>query len=254
VAVNCGAIPHELVDSAFFGHRKGAFTGADRDRSGYFALSDGGTLFLDELGELPLPAQARLLRVLETGTYWPVGGTAEQRCDVRVVAATNRELEAMTADGTFRDDLFYRVAQVRIPVPPLRERLEDIPVLVEHFLAGAPIHFEARRLLMSYHWPGNVRELRNELERAVALRGDEEIDVSLFSPTVQAARGKSAEEATGELPVFRSDLKAYLDGIERRVVGEVLAHCEGNLTQAAKRLGVSRHGLRKKLLRLGLRS
>ena len=252
VAVNCGAIPRELLDSSFFGHKRGAFTGAETDRAGYFALADQGTIFLDEIGELPLEAQARLLRVLETGTFWPVGSDREQRTSARVVCATNRDLKAMCTSGGFREDLYFRVAQVTVEVPPLRDRPEDVPLLVEHFLAGAAVVPEAARALAGYDWPGNVRELKNEIDRAVALSGGEEIGVALLTEAVRNARGYRPM-AAGGLPPFRGDLKAYVDDIERRVLTQVVKEAGGNLTKAAKQLGLSRFGLRKKMVRLGLR-
>ncbi len=252
VAVNCGAVPANLFESAFFGHRRGAFTGADQARRGYFELADGGTLFLDEVGELPLDAQASLLRVLETGAFWPVGAEREEHTDVRVVTATNRDLSAMVERGDFRADLFYRVAQVRIPVPPLRDRRDDIPLLVETFLNGATIAPEALDALVRHSWPGNVRELKNEIERARALAGwagadsGEPITTSVLSLT------PSTPSSDGALPEFHGDLKAYLDRIERRLVAAALERFDRNITKTATFLGLSRPGLRKKMARHGL--
>jgi len=249
-AVNCGAIPRDLFESAFFGHTRGAFTGADQDKQGFFALSNRGTLFLDEIGELPLDGQAKLLRVLETGTFWPVGGAREQRSDVRVVTATNRNLAQMVTAGDFREDLFYRVAQVRVPVPPLRERPEDIPLLVRALLGDSDISSDAIRALTTYGWPGNVRELKNEIERAVAMSGGN-ISADDLSPAVRTATSAGASSAGG-LPAFHGDLKTYVDNIERRIVTESLKKFSGNITKTAEFLRLSRHGLRKKMERLGI--
>ena len=252
VAVNCGAIPESLIESAVFGHVRGAFTGAAEARQGYFALANCGTLFLDEVGELPLAAQAKLLRVLETGTFWPVGGSREEKSDVRIVAATHRDLGAMVRDGSFREDLYYRLAQVRVPVPSLRDRPEDIPLLVEHFLAGRPITSDALRALTAHDWPGNVRELKNELERASAMADSDTLEVGDLSAHI--VEGGTPGRAGRGLPKFSGDLKSYLESIERRVVGEVLEETGGNKTRAAEILGVSRFGLRKKLERLGIQT
>lgn len=178
IRVNCGAVPADLFESEFFGHVRGAFTSAHRDRAGRFELADGGTLFLDEVGEIPLPLQSKLLRVLQEGTFERVGDERTRRADVRLVAATNRDLKREVAEGRFREDLFYRLSVVPVDVPPLRERLEDVPLLAEHFLAqsavrmgcGKPKLTESHvRELQAYDWPGNVRELQNVIERAVIL-------------------------------------------------------------------------------------
>ena len=251
VAVNCGATPHNLFESAFFGHVRGAFTGADQARRGYFELADGGTLFLDEVGELPLDAQAKLLRALETGRFWPVGAQEERGSNARIVCATNRQLDEMVAAGSFREDLFYRLACVRVPVPPLRDRPADVPLLVSHFLDGVPLEPAALAALCAYPWPGNVRELRNEITRAVALLSGSEITLGQLSDSVRSTSRQGAP--SGGLPTFRGDLKAYLNDIERRVVAEAMERHQGNLTRTAAFLGSSRFGLRKKLVRLGLR-
>jgi two-component system, NtrC family, response regulator HydG len=197
VAVNCSAIQAELVESELFGHRKGAFTGADRDREGVFAAADRGTLFLDEIGDLALPAQAKLLRALEERTITPVGATREQPVDVRVLAATNRPLEALVASGAFREDLLYRLRVIALQLPPLRERREDIMPIATHFVAhfaerhalpGRPFGESARRALVAYDWPGNVRELRNVIERAVV------------SPTATRSSAKTCPPRSAKAP------------------------------------------------------
>src|SRR5690606_18333237 len=185
--VNCGAIPHGLIDSELFGHERGSFTGAEGQRKGWFERADGGTLFLDEIGELPLPAQVRLLRILQDGTFERVGGQRPLTVDVRIVAATHRDLQAMVADGRFREDLWYRIAVFPIAVPPLRERPEDVPALATHFALRAATRFgttpripspEDMELLVAYPWPGNVRELAAVIERAVILGDGRTLDVA----------------------------------------------------------------------------
>src|SRR6478672_108939 len=206
VAVNCGAIPETLLESELFGHAKGAFTGATADREGLFADADGGTLFLDELGELPIALQVKLLRALQEGEVRRVGDDASRRVDVRVVAATSRILESEVAEGRFRADLFYRVNVVRIHLPPLRERSEDVPELVRHFIdrfnarlglrvTGASA--AAMRALMEYPWPGNVRELENVVERAMVLADHDRIDVAQLPALLPAPTGASSDHLDG---------------------------------------------------------
>src|SRR5690606_31820875 len=204
--VNCGAITHGLIDSELFGHERGSFTGAEGQRKGWFERADGGTLFLDEIGELPLPAQVRLLRILQDGTFERVGGQRPLTVDVRIIAATHRDLQAMVADGRFREDLWYRIAVFPIAVPPLRERPEDIPALATHFALRAATRFgtppriptpEDMELLVSYSWPGNVRELAAVIERAVILGDGRTLDVAtaLGAGGPRAARPAPAGEA-----------------------------------------------------------
>mgnify|MGYP003693732629 CR=1 FL=1 len=192
VAVNCAALPETLLESELFGHRRGAFTGATHDRRGLFEAASGGTLFLDEIGETPPAMQAKLLRVLQEGEITPVGDTHPRKVDVRVLAATNRDLTRAIADGRFRDDLYYRVAAFPIRLPPLRERREDVPLLADRFLAAAAGRHHKRiagitpaavGCLVRFDWPGNVRELQNEIERAVALAHDgDAVDLVHLSP------------------------------------------------------------------------
>jgi transcriptional regulator with GAF, ATPase, and Fis domain len=266
VSENCGAIPEPLLESTLFGHVKGAFTGADRRRHGLFELADGGTLLLDEIAEMSPQMQVRLLRVLQDGEVRPVGGERARRVDVRVLAASHRDLEAMVRDGRFREDLYYRLSVVTIDIPPLRERSEDIPPLVTALLqkhGGVRARVEPGVLaaLARYPFPGNVRQLENELRRALAL-GGEVIGLSHFSPALGLlvgatlgvtaggdARGQAAgmlEPATDPL-----DLRAQIDALERRLIREALVACEGNQTRAARKLGVSRFGLQKMMRRLG---
>ena len=200
IAVNCGAIPEGTIDSELFGHEKGSFTGALADRKGYFEVADGGTIFLDEAGELPLPTQARLLRVLETGEFIKVGSSKVQKTNVRIVAATNVNLVQAVADGKFREDLYYRLNTVPIQIPPLRERSEDIILLFRKFAADCAEKYrmpavrlddDARQLLLSYRWPGNIRELKNVTERISVIEEKREISADilrLYLPNVNVAK------------------------------------------------------------------
>jgi DNA-binding NtrC family response regulator len=263
VRLNCGALPENLVESELFGHERGAFTGADRRKPGRFELADGGVLFLDEVGELPPAAQVKLLRVLQDGLVDVVGGTRPVAVDVRLVAATNRDLEAEVKAGRFRSDLYYRLKVVEVALPPLSARLEDLPELVECFLDKhaarlgrprpqlAPAALDALRVR---DWPGNVRELEHAVERAVLLG-----DGPLLGPEdfggVAAVRGAGAEGSPP--PTGAGDLKAAARAAaahaERRLIREALEETDGNVTQAAERLGLSRRGLQLKMKDLGLR-
>jgi transcriptional regulator with GAF, ATPase, and Fis domain len=248
VIENCGAVPESLLESALFGHVRGAFTGAERARQGLFAVADGGTLVLDEIGEMSPAMQAKLLRAAQEGEIRPVGSERTQKVDVRLVAATHRDLEAMVERGEFREDLYYRLAVVGLRVPPLRERVQDIPPLVAHFVEKhAPdrtVRISPRALsaLQSRSWPGNVRQLENEIQRALVLC-DEVLGEEHLSDTV----------ATDEPPApAPSDLKGQVERLERKLIAAALAEEGGNQTRAAKRLGVSRYGLQKMIKRLGI--
>ena len=255
VSVNCAALPEALVESELFGHVRGGFTGAVDDAPGLFRAAHGGTLFLDEVGDLPPPAQAKLLRALEGGEVRPVGGNAPILVDVRVISATNRDLDELRRAGRFRDDLYYRLKAVRLRLPPLRERREDIPLLLSEFLSsaasetGTPAKVpdaEALRRLLDYDWPGNVRELLNEARRLAAFPGSS-VSEEALSPEIRAERVPAAPSAPGPDALRR----AALDG-EARVLRAALDRCGGNKTRAAALLGLSRLGLRKKLSRCGL--
>jgi DNA-binding NtrC family response regulator len=250
VAINCAAIPEALLESELFGHAKGAFTGADRSRRGLFAEADGGTLFLDEIGELPLPLQAKLLRVLQEEEVRAVGDTKPRRVDVRVIAATARELEAEVAAGRFREDLFYRLDVLRVKVPPLRERREDIPLLVDHFLGrsqesiGKPVRGiddDALERLVAYDWPGNVRELENVLERAVILARTDRVAISDLPANLTAPPGE--RRGAGRDLSLRRARRA----LEARMIREALEATGGNRTHAARLLGISHRALLYKL-------
>ena len=240
LAVNCAAIPDALFEAELFGHARGSFTGAERSRPGLFAQAEGGTLFLDEIGELSLARQATLLRVLETRRYRPVGADEERAANVRIVAATNRELAAAVAGGTFRQDLLYRLDVLRVRVPKLREREGDVPLLAQHFLiaAGSKSELSARALarLAAYDYPGNVRELQHVIQRLAALRVPR-IDVAHLPREIRAA---------AETPESGPDA-------EKVEVTHALAAAGGNISRAAQALGLTRHGLKKRMVRLGMR-
>jgi two-component system, NtrC family, response regulator PilR len=257
IAVNCGAIPEELMESELFGHKKGAFTGAVSEHSGMFQEASGGTLFLDEIGELSPPLQVKLLRALQERKVKPVGASDEIEVDVRVIAATNRDLEAEVARGAFRADLYYRLNVVEIRIPPLRLRREDIPLLAEHFLKrfgvehgrAFTITHEAMRKLESYDFPGNVRELENIIERAVALSSSNVIGATDL-PDVRTTKG--APEPPSEFPADGVDLDRLLADYERSWVLRALDQTGGVRKRAAGLLGISFRSLRYRLDKLGI--
>ena len=249
VAVNCAAVPATLVESELFGHVRGAFTGATDRRVGRFEQADGGTLFIDEIGDFELGLQAKLLRVLETLTLTPVGGHEDRKVNVRVIAATSRDIRKMLEEGKFREDLYYRLNVVTIALPPLRGRTDDIPLLVEHFLreisqqkhtAPKRISPDVMRRFEAYRWPGNVRELRNTLERMMVLAEGEVLTENDLPEEILAA---SNEAATPK------DMPANLtmDQLERLAITKALDQCGGNRTHAAERLGISVRTLQRKL-------
>jgi len=275
VALNMAAIPRELIESELFGHEKGAFTGATARARGRFEQAEGGTLFLDEIGDMPLEAQTRLLRVLQEGEYTTVGGRTPMRANVRIVAATHRDLTQMIRQGLFREDLYYRLNVVPIRLPPLRERLDDIPELVAHFLARAadeglpPKSIEPAALerLARHRWPGNVRELENLVRRLVALHSEEVIGVSAIEMELAAAQSAAtpvADENEGLSEMIERHLRSYFaahsDGLppsglyervlkelERPLISLTLQATKGNQIRAASVLGLNRNTLRKKI-------
>ncbi|MGA2449472.1 MAG: sigma-54 dependent transcriptional regulator [Polyangiaceae bacterium] len=270
IKVNCAAIPKELIESELFGYERGAFTGAVTSKPGRFELASGGTLFLDEIGEVPVEMQVKLLRVLQESEFERVGGIKTIRVDVRLVAATNRDLKKLIVAGGFRDDLFYRLNVVPIRLPPLRERVGDIPLLVDHFLAKFNERLKknveglepaALELLGQYPWPGNIRELENVIERAVLFCDTQRLRADDLPPDL---RGISAM-STAPLP--EADLQAALAGegglkehvkvamsrLERELVSRALQQTGGNVTHAARLLKISRKGLQLKMKELGLR-
>jgi len=253
VTENCGAIPEGLLESALFGHVRGAFTGALRPRAGLFEVADTGTLFLDEIAEMSLGMQTKLLRVLEDGEIRPVGSERGRRVQVRVIGATHRHLDKMVADGAFREDLFYRLNVITIPVPPLRERPGDIELLVLHFLAKHAgertrrISKEAMAALSACPWPGNIRQLENEIRRALVL-SDGVIDAEHLSADV-VSQDTDANPHAASLNV-----RVRVDRLERELVRKALEQTAGNQTRAAELLGLSRFGLQKMMKRLEISS
>ena len=247
--VNCGALPDNLLESELFGHEKGAFTGADREKPGQFELANKGTLFLDEIGELTLPTQVKLLRVLQSHEILRLGGTRPLRVEARVISATNRPLESMVKEKTFREDLYYRINVFPITLPPLRDRRQDIPELVSHFLVKqnhAPdgIQAKALNLLINYQWPGNVRELENVIERALILSSGQPIQPGDLPPHIRG-------EAETPLQHHSEEQKwMTLDEMEKRLIVRAMRDMQGNKTEAAKRLGITRRQLYSKVERL----
>ncbi len=262
VAVNCGAIPETLIESELFGYKKGAFTGADRDKVGVFEAAHGGTLFLDEVGEMPLSAQVKVLRALQERTVTAVGSTRETAVDVRIVAATNRDLRAEVRDARFREDLYYRLNVIEIDMPPLRERTDDIGPLAQHFLErfaadyGKPVRGispEALRLLRGYRFPGNVRELQNVIERAVALEPGTLVSPGSLPERVQGVVSVEPADSFEEaLPETGIDLEARIAAFERSYIERALIASAGNRTAAAKMLGVTFRSFRYRLLKFGM--
>jgi transcriptional regulator with PAS, ATPase and Fis domain len=254
VSENCAAIPETLLESTLFGYVRGAFTGAEHDTRGLFEVADGGTLFLDEVAEMSPGMQGKLLRVLQQGEFRRVGGERTRKVDVRIVAATNRDLSRLVEEGKFRQDLFFRLNVARIFLPPLRERREDIPLIVEHFLARQPsgqrkpLEPAAMARLVAYRWPGNVRELENEMMRASALSA-ERIQASDLSPAI-ATSPEAGVILTDDPDSLH--LRRRVERLERTLVREALARCGNNQTKAAAVLGLSRFGLQKKLKRYRL--
>ncbi|KQX97107.1 histidine kinase [Rhodanobacter sp. Root480] len=238
IAVNCGALPGELIEAELFGADAGAYTGANKAREGRFELADGGTLFLDEIGNLPLSGQVKLLRVLETGQYERLGSGRTRQVKVRVLSATNADLKAMVRAGTFREDLYYRLNVIEVNLPPLSERSDDILPLAEFFLGGrAELGDAARELLLGYPWPGNVRELKNAIERAALLSGGGSITPELLN-----------------LPQHVSSVARSLDEPSREVVESALHKADGVVSRAAQQLGLSRQALYRRMERYGLAS
>ncbi len=290
VPVNCGAIPEGLMESELFGHEKGAFTGAVMGRPGRFEIAEGGTIFFDEVGELPLPLQVKLLRVLQDKVYERVGGSRPRTANVRVLAATHRNLEEMTGSGNFREDLFYRLSVIPVEIPPLRKRTEDIPLLIEFFIRrwkeegrGAPISFSPSVLktLKMYEWPGNVRELENVMERLLVLSAGETIGIKDLpekitrnippEPLTQSYPNGPEELLSADSPESFFDrssrdplsvaekllgkdfsLSSFMEDLERTILLQALERSGGNRSKAAEILGINRTTLIEKIRRFGI--
>jgi DNA-binding NtrC family response regulator len=258
VTVNCSAFNENLLDSELFGHLKGSFTGANRDKKGLFEVAHRGTLFLDEIGDMSPTMQVKLLRVLQEGTLTPVGSTDQKKVDVRVLAATNKNLKEMIEEGTFREDLYYRINVINLVVPPLRDRKEDIPVLMDHFLARGckekeiPLKQLSKRSIekiYDYPWPGNIRELENEMERLIVLSGDDK----MVGPELLSARIRDhGENAKVQGVRVAGKLKDALEELEMTMIKEGLKRTGWNKSRLAKELGISRAGLIMKVEKYGL--
>jgi two-component system NtrC family response regulator len=253
--VNCGALPDTLVEAELFGHRKGAFTGADRNRAGKFVAADGGTLFLDEIGEIPLDLQPKILRALQTGEVDRIGQDTPTQVDVRIIAATNRDLDKLIAEGSFRSDLYYRLAVIPLEVPPLRERREDIPLLAQHFLtrlaeragrSGLRFPPEALSLFDRYSWPGNVRELENVVERMVVMSREETLSLSTLPDAIRTHPEPGGSSL--RLPPEGVDFES----LEKSFIRQALDRTEGNRTRAAHLLGLTRNTLLYRMQKYGL--
>jgi DNA-binding NtrC family response regulator len=257
--LNCASIPETLLESELFGYERGAFTGADRRKQGYFEAADGGTIFLDEIGEISPGLQAKLLRVLEEHKFTRVGGTKELEVDVRVVCATNRDLEEEVRRGAFREDLFFRVSAFTVVVPPLRDRRAEIGLLAEHFMKSASASFAginatisqpAMDALLRHAWPGNVRELRNAMERAIVLQDDGVIELEHLPDRVRLGGARPVTDGGG---APGSDVREKIAGVERDAIVAAMEACNGNQTHAARKLGLSRRALIYKLEKYGLK-
>ncbi|QQS50864.1 MAG: sigma 54-interacting transcriptional regulator [Bacteroidota bacterium] len=253
IKVNCSALPESLIESELFGYEKGAFTGADSQKKGRFELAEGGSIFLDEIGELPQQIQVKLLRVIQEREFERLGGTKTISSNVRVIAATNRNLEEAIKDGSFREDLYYRLNVFPIYVPALRERLNDIPLLVDHFIAKANkkngtdiirISSSAIEMLMIYHWPGNIRELENCIERAAILSTDRVIRPINLPPTLQTAQSSGTP--------YRGTLQAIVEKVEKQLIIDTLTNLRGNVFQSAQDLGISNRKLGLRIEKYGI--
>jgi DNA-binding NtrC family response regulator len=261
VKVNCAAFSRELVESELFGHEKGAFTGATATREGKFEIADGGTLFLDEIGDMGLETQAKILRVLQERELERVGGNRTIKVDVRILAATNQDLEAKVRDGTFRQDLYYRLNVVPVALPALRDRPEDLPLLIESLLAGTagrlgrsprPLSAGAYRALLAHDWPGNVRELEHALEQAVALASGEDIRLDDLPAAVRAEAAPDGGGEQGPPGSFKDAKQRVIERFERQFITEALGRHQGNISKAAEDMGMYRQHLQLKLAEYGI--
>jgi len=259
VSVNCGAISETLLESELFGHEKGAFTGAITQRKGIFEVADGGTLFLDEIGEISPSTQVRLLRVLQEGEFQRVGGAAPLKVDVRIIAATNQNLESLVKEGRFRQDLYYRLHVFPIEIPPLRERADDVPLLVSHFIEKRKQNVnknvngmspQATAALMAYEWPGNIRELENVVQRMMVTSKGDVLDPQDLPGEIRG----TGEESKGTAQGLKRISKESAGIIEKKAIIDALSKWGGNVTRAAKSLGISRATLQNKMKIYNLRS
>jgi nitrogen regulation protein NR(I) len=264
IKVNCAAIPRELIESEFFGHERGAFTGAVSSKPGRFELASGGTLFLDEIGSIPLETQVKLLRALQEGEFERVGGVRTIKVDVRLVAATNADLKKQIEEGTFRDDLYYRLNVVALRLPPLRERTGDIPLLVDHFVEKynerlgkkvQDLKVDALAVLSAYQWPGNVRELENVMERAVLFADGDRIALEHLPPEIVQVGllGQASDEKSAADVGLKEQVRAAVSQLERQLIQRALEQMNSNVTHTARLLKLSRKGLQLKMKELGLR-
>lgn len=260
VTINCAALPETLLESELFGHERGAFTGADRQKPGRFELAAGGTLFLDELGELPMTVQVKLLRVLQSREFERVGGTTTLRADVRLIAATNRDLERAVEGGTFRDDLYYRLNVFRVHLPPLRDRGEDVLLLAEHFVRELAARMgkgemglsrDAREALLAHPWPGNIRELQNAIERALIMSEGSLITAGQLGVPSRTERTIASRQIS-EVTSGPDTVDSPLSEVERRLVFDALSRAKGNKSKAAKLLGITRSQLYTRLKRFDI--
>jgi DNA-binding NtrC family response regulator len=260
IAINCGAIPEDLLESELFGHMRGSFTGAIKTKQGRFEQANGGTIFLDEIGTMPVHLQLKLLRVLQEQEIEPVGGNHSIKLNIRVISATNTDLEEMIAKGTFREDLFYRLNVIPINLPPLRERKEDIPILARHFLKKSctqlkcgQLSFDAEvfEVLEDYPWPGNVRELENIIERTAALCDKDRIEVEDLPPHISGVE-RQQRQILATLPADGLDMPAQVQQIEREWIRQALERSAGVKSKAAELLSIKRTTLVEKVKRLGI--
>jgi sigma-54 specific flagellar transcriptional regulator A len=262
VAVNCGAIPENLIESELFGHARGAFTGAHVARQGLVAAAEGGTLFLDEIGELPLAVQVKILRLLQQREYSPVGDSRTLKCDIRIVAATHRDLEQEVAAGRFREDLYYRLNVIQIAIPALRHRATDIPALATHFFRDCVARAgredltgfsdEAMQAMQDFVWPGNVRALENAVERAVLLAPGSRIELSDLPPRVRRELPSGLAKPTSDLPTDGIDLRAAVESYENDLIRQALVKTGRNKNRAAQLLGLNRTTLVEMIKRRNL--
>jgi two-component system response regulator PilR (NtrC family) len=262
VSLNCGAMPEALLESELFGHMRGAFTGAETNKKGLLEVAEKGTIFLDEIAEMSAVMQVKLLRVLQERLFRRVGGLEEMLADIRVIAATNQDLTKAVAEGRFREDLFYRINVIPIVLPPLRDRLEDIPLLVEHFLAKyaeqmqkpvTGISHGAMDLLLHHDWPGNIRELENVVERAVALEATPSVLAESLPPSIRGALPRNGAQQADPLPDTGFDLEAHVKAIEKGYIAEALQRAGGVQVRAAELLGMSFRSFRYYVKKYNLR-